>query len=187
VSLSDHEVVADGGTYNGDTLAEFVERVGGKYSHYHAFEPDSVNVASLRKRLEAFSPEMRNRITVHELALYSHRERLSFASRGQTNSQINNMEGEVRVEACSLDDVLQDSPLTFLKLDIEGAEVSALRGAETTIRRTQPLVAACVYHKPDDLWQIPLMLRDMLPNHRFGLRQHGFDGWETVCYAIPRH
>lgn len=185
VLLGDKEVVADGGTFNGDTLAEFMERVGFKFSHYHAFEPDLVNLAALRQRLEGFSQPVRDQITVHELALYSQRETLSFESHGKTNSQISNAKSEIHVEACAIDDVLKNSPLTFLKLDIEGAEVSALRGAHETIRRTQPLAAICVYHKPDDLWEIPKMLHSMLPNHRFALRQHGFDGWETVCYAIP--
>jgi len=186
VSLGDNEAVADGGAFNGDTLAEFMEKVGSKFSHYHAFEPDSVNLAALRQRLDGYSQHIRDQITVYEFALYSHRETLSFKSRGNPNSQIIKEKGEVSVEARTLDEALQNRPLTFLKLDIEGAEVSALHGAQSTIRRTQPLAAVCVYHKPDDLWEIPLLLRDMLPNHRFALRQHGFDGWETVCYAIPR-
>jgi hypothetical protein len=47
-------------------------------------------------------------------------------------------------------------------------------------------VAACVYHKPNDLWEIPQLLTALLPNSRFYLRPHGFDGWETVVYVVPQ-
>ena len=81
--------------------------------------------------------------------------------------------------------VLAGAACTFLKLDIEGAEQVALAGAGLTLERHQPLVAVCVYHRPEDIWTIPAFLRRALPRHRVFLRAHGCDGWELVAYFVP--
>lgn len=72
---------------------------------------------------------------------------------------------------------------TFIKMDIEGAELEALEGAKTTIVKNKPKLAICLYHKPDDLWKIPLYLKDLVPEYKFYIRHHGKVRWETVLYA----
>jgi hypothetical protein len=70
-------------------------------------------------------------------------------------------------------------------MDIEGAEMGAIEGAQDLIRRSQPLLAICVYHTPTDLWQIPLKIHQLAPQHSLFLRPHVADGWDLVCYAVP--
>jgi hypothetical protein len=82
--------------------------------------------------------------------------------------------------------VLPNTLATDLKLDIEGAELDALRGARELISRSRPRLAVCVYHKPEHLWEIPLFLREMCPWCDFYLRSHGHYGFDTVMYAVPR-
>ena len=72
-------------------------------------------------------------------------------------------------------------------MDIEGAEMDALQGGRHAIATDKPLLAVCVYHTQDDLWKIPLFVRDLLPDHRLYLRCHEGDGWQTVLYAVPPH
>lgn len=72
---------------------------------------------------------------------------------------------------------------TFIKMDIEGAELEALEGAKNTIVKSKPKLAICLYHKPDDLWKIPLYLKKLVPEYKFYIRHHSKVRWETVLYA----
>ena len=79
-----------------------------------------------------------------------------------------------------------DGRPTFIKLDIEGFEIDALRGGRETIRRHGPVIAVCVYHFQDHLWKIPLLLREWRNDYALFLRPHNEEGWDLVCYAVPR-
>jgi hypothetical protein len=65
-------------------------------------------------------------------------------------------------------------------------EGAALQGAKKLIRACKPTVAVCAYHRPDDLWRLPLQLIEMNRNYRFFLRSYDYDGWETVLYAVDK-
>jgi hypothetical protein len=75
--------------------------------------------------------------------------------------------------------------VSFIKMDIEGAELDAIRGARKTIRRDHPVLAACTYHQQDHLWRVPLLLQDVLPEAAIFLRAHRADGFDVVAYAVP--
>lgn len=68
-------------------------------------------------------------------------------------------------------------------MDIEGAEMDALRGMEKLMKRDRPKLAICVYHKPEDFWEIPLYIKSVVPEYTFILRHHSHDASETVLYA----
>ena len=73
---------------------------------------------------------------------------------------------------------------TFIKMDIEGMEIDALRGAENLIRAHHPQLAICVYHDMSHIWRIPLLLREFYRGYRFYLRNYQYMGLETVVYAF---
>ena len=185
VTLDQAEVVVDGGAYDGDTLEAFLERSDGRVLCYHAFEPDPANMVRLRERVDRLPATLKARIHAHPLALHGETADLAFASGGATTSHVGQA-GRDLVSARRLDDVIAATErVTFLKLDVEGAEASALRGAGRILTKDRPLTAVCVYHAPTDLWTLPLLVHAAMPEARLHLRQHGFDGWETVCYAVP--
>ena len=72
------------------------------------------------------------------------------------------------------------------EVDIEGFEVDALQGARETIQRQAPVLAVCVYHRQDHLWRIPLLLSSLRDDSAFFLRPHNEEGWDLLCYAVPR-
>jgi hypothetical protein len=90
------------------------------------------------------------------------------------------------VKTAAIDDVVSDDAVTLIKMDVEGAELEALRGAEKTILKNKPRLAVCVYHKPQDILTIPLYMQSLAPEYRFYLRHHDFDHrfCETVLYAV---
>ena len=183
--LADGEAAVDGGAFTGDTLAEFVRRTSGRFASYDAFEPSQANGSKLRETLKSLPASVQTNVRVHAAALAAKGGTASFdggagASAGFAST------GEETVATVALDHALGATPVTWLKLDVEGAELEALAGADSLLRRVQPLAAICVYHGPEDLWRVPERLRATLSEHCFYLRQHGWDGWETVCYAVPR-
>ena len=96
--------------------------------------------------------------------------------------------GGLDVDCFSLDDLFAQHNLspTYIKMDIEGAELDALRGAENTIREQAPILAVCIYHRHDDLWRIPGYIHSLCTDYSFFLYPHEVEGWELVCYAIPQ-
>jgi uncharacterized protein YqjF (DUF2071 family) len=79
-----------------------------------------------------------------------------------------------------------DERVTFIKMNIEGAEIDALKGAARTIRRWQPKLAISAYHRPSDLWRIPRLVRWLSESYGLYLRQHDGGVIETVLYGLPR-
>ena len=93
--------------------------------------------------------------------------------------------GSYEVECVALDSVLHDVAVSFIKMDIEGSELSTLVGAKELIRKNSPILAICVYHRQGDLWDIPCFSMTLNPDYSFYLRPHLLEGWDLVCYAIP--
>lgn len=84
----------------------------------------------------------------------------------------------------SLDNLLQGRLVTFIKMDIEGSELKALMGAKETIRKYKPKLAICLYHKKEDILEIPLYVKELLPEYKLYIRHHCNKHGETVLYAM---
>ena len=101
-------------------------------------------------------------------------------------SAINNVCGDSEVEVRAIDNIVkEDEIITFIKADIEGAELEMLKGAAKTIKRCKPKLAICIYHKPEDLTEIPLYIKKLASEYKLYVRLYGNDFTETVLYAIP--
>ena len=74
----------------------------------------------------------------------------------------------------------------FLKMDIEGAELSALKGATSSIRRFQPNLAISLYHKPNDIWEIPLYIAEQFPFYNMYIEHYTIHDEETVLYCTTK-
>ncbi len=84
----------------------------------------------------------------------------------------------------ALDEAIGEESPSFIKMDIEGAELEALKGAKNIIQKYAPKLAVCVYHKPEDMEEIPQLLLEYNPNYRFYLRHYSLTMNETVLYAL---
>ena len=80
--------------------------------------------------------------------------------------------------------IAEGDKVTFIKMDVEGAELESLKGAEKTIRRDKPKLAICIYHKPEDMWTIPLYIKELVPEYKLYIRHHSSGVCETVLYAV---
>lgn len=91
---------------------------------------------------------------------------------------------DVKVQCVRLDDFLKDHNIeaTFIKMDIEGAELDALKGATETLQQRKPKLAISLYHSDSDLWAIPLFIKSVVPEYKFYCRQNSIEH-EFVLYA----
>jgi FkbM family methyltransferase len=180
-SLGDDAIFADAGAFDGDTIEQFVSFTGGRFRAIYAFEPDSRNLSSLRKRLKAMPHEMQSRIHVFDRAVAEAQYEVSFHGGDGASSAPGS--GAESVSCVALDQVLPERP-HCIKYDIEGFELLGLTGTRKIIAENRPVLVVCAYHLQNHIWQIPLRIHSFNRNYRFYLRPHG-QIWETVCYAVP--
>ena len=172
----------DGGAYIGDTYDAAV-RNGVTLAEWYAFEPDPENFTGLVRTAARADVE---RIALFPCGLGHTSAQVSFSA-GETSGSHAVADGPATttVHIVALDEVLRGASPTFVKLDIEGFEREALAGMRETLRGSRPRLAMSVYHKPDDLWALPFKVHEMFPEAKLYLRQHGFNGFDTVLYAVP--
>jgi FkbM family methyltransferase len=183
------DVVVDGGGGFGETALYFAEAVGAE-GRVLCFEFVPENLRLLEHNLDA-NPAHRSRIEVVPHALWGRRgEALPYAMVGGRSSiAIPGKRPGEEASTESLDEVCRERDIDridFLKLDVEGAELEALRGAEETLRRHRPKLAISLYHRTADLADIPPWLADLDLGYDFYL-DHRWPGMEeTMLFGDPR-
>lgn len=181
--LRSYEVFIDGGAFDGATTVEFMKWCGGS-GYACCFEADSKNVATAVARLSGIE-----NCEIVQKALWSKNTSLHIDMKGNCGSSVS--EGKrgkniETIEAAALDDVVGDRPVTYIKMDIEGAELEALQGAENIIRKQHPRLAVSIYHRPEDIWTIPRLLMKYYEGYWFYMRHYSFSWYDTVLYAVPQ-
>lgn len=173
-------VFVDAGAYTGDTC-ELLLRRGVEIRRYVAFEPDRRNYERLARFVRT-APVAE--ATLLPCGLADRFRIVSFLDGQELSSRIVETDDPSGAVAClGLDEALPGLSPDFVKMDIEGAEMAALQGMAGMIERCRPRLAVSIYHKPEDLWDLPEWV-----GRRYGrlhVRQHGRHGFDTVLYALP--
>jgi FkbM family methyltransferase len=177
------EVFVDCGAFTGDTIEAFLVARGGRFEQVVAIEPDALNCRALQIRIDDWGRSGIGPIRIEPVAVGSHRGTLRFENTGTAGSRVGS--GASTVAVAPLDEILAHSKPTYIKFDVEGAEHDALVGASGTIRANMPVLAVCLYHRPEDLWDVPLLVRSLRPDYRLHVRRYSDERWETVLYAVP--
>lgn len=177
------EVFVDCGSFDGESTRSFNRHWSGEFRHVFAFEPDPVNRGALASNVEAM--RIGDRVTVMPYAVGNTNGQVSFACNGSVTSHVTTQGAGSAIECRRLDDIEWPLMPTYIKMDIEGAEPEALAGGTELLRRHQPVLAVCTYHRSEHLWQIPNLIRSISPEYHVFLRRYAEECWEGVCYAIP--
>ena len=181
MSCSNNEIFIDCGAFDGWSIKGFIEFCGGKYDKIYSFEPIP---SQYENTLININEAGIKRVELIQKGVWNCKGVSNFVSNGG-GSRIDN-EGTIPVELVSIDEVIpENEKVTFIKMDIEGAESQALQGAVNTIRRCKPKLAICIYHKPMDIIEIPILIKSILPEYKFYIRHHSPTRDETVLYALP--
>lgn len=184
--LREDEVLVDGGAYDGDSAAEFVRACARRrvsYRHIYCFEPDPGNYQRLCANTSGY-----RHVTCFRFGLWSHRSAQRFVSSGRIDAfgariQEGGRPADTLIETAGIDELLPDEAVSLIKMDVEGAETEALRGAETAIRKHKPRLAVSVYHRTSDLYDLPLLVHRMLPDSKLYLRHFGNYFDDTMLLA----
>jgi len=184
-NLPANTVFVDCGAYDGDTIRQFLRQQNGHFGRIYAFEPDENNCDRLRAYVQSLGDDIAARVQIFNAAVGNARKEIGFNATGDMSASFTES-GSARVQVLPLDEVVAtDGAPSLLKFDVEGAEAEALEGARNLIRKSRPIVALSIYHRPDDLWHLPMQLNSMTDGYRFFLRTQGEDGMDVICYAVP--
>ena len=182
IPLSKDDVVVDCGAFTGDTFLQFVQRYGGA-KRYYLYECDGRNLEKLGEAVRGSTcPEV---AVVRPVGVYSENARLSFHADQGWSSAVTSGPASGGIDVVRLDDDIPERDVGFIKMDVEGCELDALKGAEDILRTCKPKLAICIYHRPEDCLTIPLYLHRICPEYRhFRIRHHmpAVEG-ETVLYV----
>jgi FkbM family methyltransferase len=188
-SPNGNETFVDCGVLDGDTVFDFARWSLGKYRKIFAFEADKDNYEKCKVNLSKLQD-----VALYNLGVWNCEETLNFnkTATGFSNILENEQKSAakddiVEIKTCALDEILKGEEISFIKMDIEGAELKALQGAAKIISAQKPKIAVCVYHKPEDMWEIPNLLLELNPSYHFKLRHYGPSAYETVLYAYTPH
>lgn len=174
----DQEVFLDVGSFDGKTAEYFRDWAGNRYKKIYCFEPDPENQEKIRARL--FDKE---NVVIVPKGAWNCETQLHFFANGRESSYLDD-QGESVISVDSIDHIVAEDRPTFIKLDVEGAELAALQGAKDTIRRHRPKIAVSIYHKPEDIFTLPDLLLTYHSDYRFYLRHYSLGAFDTVLYAI---
>jgi FkbM family methyltransferase len=90
------------------------------------------------------------------------------------------------IPTVAIDDWLSNGKIKtpdMIKMDIEGYELAALKGAANTIRQTKPKLAISLYHQFEDFVTIPAFIKKCVPEYHFFIDHYTIHHEETVLYA----
>ncbi|MCR5546733.1 MAG: FkbM family methyltransferase [Lachnospiraceae bacterium] len=181
---NENEVIVDLGAYVGDSIKDFKETYG-DYKKAFCFEVSPWNVEGIKQYLEGF----------HDINII---QKAAGDVCGKTtmfisptvdscNSKDIEIGFDTEVEVVTVDEEIKE-PVTLIKMDIEGAEQSAIKGCKRHIIEDYPKLLICVYHNNEDIWKIPKMIYDIRDDYDFYLRSNGAQ-WgpsEIVFFALPK-
>lgn len=198
LELNNEECFVDCGAYDGDTIAEITGLKRDWGGCIWAFEPDDKNADRIMNR---FSDKME--LNVIRKALGAEEETARFYADGSLYSNLveseiwgtetrrdlyGNKDDCIDIPITTLDKALNNVPVTLIKMDIEGSELNALKGAKKLIDTCFPKLAICIYHKGEDFYTL---LKEIHKHdtksryYKYYIRHHSDDMSETVLYCIP--
>lgn len=180
---TEDEVFVDLGAFDGQTSNMFIKWAE-KYKKIFVLEPEPQNMEKCKRTLGPIGAEYE----ILPFGAWDKREELSFVSGLNGASHIGDAsqeteEKQITIQVDKIDDLIHEK-VTFVKMDIEGAEINALKGAEKIIKTYKPKLAICVYHKKEDIWEIPRLILNYVPEYKLYLRHYSLTKDETVLYCI---
>lgn len=186
INVGEGDTVLDCGACYGDTALYFAN-MNNNLGKIYSFEFLPENIEIFNKNMD-LNPKYRDNIELIQRPVSkTSGEKLYAVPNGPgTSITSNKSEGAVEIETISIDDFVQQnniSKIDFIKMDIEGSEADALKGAIKTIRKFKPKLAICAYHKKDDLTVLPALIKEILPEYKLYLDHYTINFTETVLYA----
>ena len=151
----------DVGVYTGDSIQEFLKYNDLSECVVYGFEMDEKLYELAKKSSENLGDKVKLfKMAVSDKDGIGHLTGKLGVMQSIESGTFSEKEQEIMFEICKLDTVLPELMSgAFLKMDIEGAELSAIKGGENFIKNNHPMMAICIYHKGDDIIEIPKKIK----------------------------
>lgn len=177
LKLNNNENYLDLGAYRGDTVEEFLCYCGGEYESITALEPDRRTFRKLCDYLESVP-----RSIAYRKAIYNETTTICFSNKAGRQSTISE-KGE-EIETITVDSLCENKKVSYIKMDVEGAESLAIEGAELILKEQKPMLNIALYHKSADIFDLPLKIAEINPDYKFYIRRHPYiPCWDMNLYC----
>ena len=176
LKLESGESFLDLGAYNGDTVLDIAKRCP-DYNRIIGVEPDAKTFRKLKNNTKDLKNTLCLNVCVSD---FSGKGR--FLMKGGRNSVVG--EG-IETDFSTVDDILKGEKITFIKMDVEGEELKAVKGAKNTILKYKPKMIISAYHRTEDFWTLPKTVLEINPNYKVYMRHFpSLPAWDTVYYFV---
>ncbi|MCR5261552.1 MAG: FkbM family methyltransferase [Candidatus Gastranaerophilales bacterium] len=185
VEAQEGDVALDAGACYGDTALYFSEKTKGAKVYSFEFIPE--NLEMFRKNIE-LNPQYKDNIELVQrpIGSVSGNKLYAVPNGPGTNLTDKKTDNAIELETITIDDFVAQNnieKIDFIKMDIEGSEEDALKGAKKTISKFKPKLAICAYHKKDDLCILPQLIKSIVPEYKLYLNHYTINATETVLFA----
>lgn len=181
IKPTENEVFVDVGAYTGDSIVSYIHNYGVKnYKKIYGYEMTKKSFTVLQNTIQYYP-----NIVVKNKAVADQKKKLYFQEHEDASANSIVDQSNYEIEAVSLDEDITE-PITMIKMDIEGAEEMALIGSKNHIKKETPKLLISVYHNHEDLWKLPKLIDNLVPEYQFHLRCYGNHIFPTeiVLFAI---
>lgn len=180
LNLTDAETYVDAGAYNGDTVLQFVDKTRGSYNKIIAVEPDRKNFKKLKKAVGAIPA-----VEVINSAVWSEDKLMGFSEDAGRQSAFS-PDAANQIQARSIDSILNGDKASYIKYDVEGAEKQAILGSKSTISSFSPKLSIAIYHRIEDMFELPLLIKEINPSYKIYMRKYPYiPAWEVNLLCVP--
>jgi FkbM family methyltransferase len=187
VEIDKGDVVIDAGAFYGDSAIYF-DSANSPGGTVYAFEPNKNIVTILRDNIRL---NKTTNIVVVEKGLSDSDSIVKLTDTGETSVifDANTVDtgSFMEIETTTIDNFVAINGLkkvNFIKMDIEGHEECAIKGGRETIKQFKPKLAISIYHRYYDVYDLPLLIREINPDYKFYIR-HATNTWaDTVLFCI---
>ncbi|MHB1947183.1 MAG: FkbM family methyltransferase [Gammaproteobacteria bacterium] len=185
IRVPDGSIYVDAGAYRGDTIEKYFELLPFASSQIYAFEPDPSNFAALQEYINTLPEADRQHIQIKQQGVGATNSKIRFQPLGNFSSRASEI-GSEEIEIIRLDDTIPQDKSYFIKFDVEGAEMDALFGCESIIRKGLSAIAVSVYHRAMDWFEVSKYFFEKFPDVQLFFRTLDENGMDSVIYAIPK-
>jgi len=198
-SYGEHEILVDGGAFDGADTIKFAKMLGTSFAKAYVFEPDSNNHIRCYSNIfgSCQNKEDFQKFDIRKAGLFNKTSNVKFLSWGNYGSRFAEKDGgsfsstegystsELNaIPTIALDELIPNNEkVTLIKLDVEGAEIEALNGMKRIIMEHKPKLALSIYHRIEDLWEIPLLIKQWVPEYKLYARHHSLALGDKVLFA----